>query len=69
MSYFKLAANSLISLPKLPQSNHLKVALGGFLLFIGFHEFGGRAKIVFGFLNMKLIHWLPLLQELNHFDK
>ncbi len=44
LSSFRLAYNSLISLPKLPQSNLLKVALGGFLLLIGVHEFGGEGE-------------------------
>jgi hypothetical protein len=58
----KISANSLISLPKLSKSIRLWVALGSFLLLVGVHEFGGRENNVFSFLNMKLIHWLPLMQ-------
>ena len=44
MLSFKITPNSLISLPKLPQPNLLKVALGGILLLVDFHEFGGEGE-------------------------
>jgi hypothetical protein len=54
LSSFRVRHNSLISLPKLPQSNLMRVALGSFLLLFGVHEFGGEGEVCIWILEYEI---------------